>query len=108
MAASQLLPLFLLLLLGQPVLGLRDLELAVALEFDKADTEIGSSEIKGEILADLVTCGPLHGELFRILSRAAASTPITEYSRQRRRLGLQNVSSVCRLNPLRGVQVHGL
>jgi hypothetical protein len=62
---AQLLPILLLLLLGQPVLGLRDLKLAVALQVDKADPEIGSSQVEGEIFADFLAGWPLLDQLVR-------------------------------------------
>lgn len=56
---AQLLPILLLLLLGQPILGLRDFKLAVALEVDKADSEVGSSQVEGEVFADFLAGRPL-------------------------------------------------
>jgi hypothetical protein len=56
-----LLPVVLLLLLGETVLCLRDLELPVALEGDEADSEIGSAEIEGEVIADFFAGRPLRG-----------------------------------------------
>jgi hypothetical protein len=55
------LPVVLLLLLGETVLCLRDLELPVALESDEADSEVGSTEIEGEVLADFLAGRPLCG-----------------------------------------------
>lgn len=53
-SSSQLLALLLLLLLGETVLCLRDLELALAVEGDEADAEVGASEVDGEVLALLL------------------------------------------------------
>jgi hypothetical protein len=55
---SQLLAVLLLLLLGEAVLGLRDLKLALALEGDEADAEVGATEIDGEELARLLPSRP--------------------------------------------------
>lgn len=59
MGSSQILAFLLLLLLGETVLGLRDLKLAVALERDEADTEVGASKVDGEVLALLLSGRPL-------------------------------------------------
>jgi hypothetical protein len=51
---EQLDTILLLLLLSQTVLGLGDLELAVSLESDKANTKIGSSEVESDEVANLL------------------------------------------------------
>lgn len=55
----QSLAVVLLLVLGELVLGLGDLELALTLEGDQAHTKVGASKVDGEELALLVTSGPL-------------------------------------------------
>lgn len=56
---EQLLAIVLLLLLGETVLCLRDLKLAASVEGDEADTQVGASEVDGEVLALLGAGGPL-------------------------------------------------
>ena len=56
---SQSLAVLLLLLLSELVLGLGDLELALALKGDETHTQVGASKVHGEELALLVTGGPL-------------------------------------------------
>lgn len=55
----QFLAVLLLLVLGETVLGLHDLELSTAAEGDEADTQVGASKVDGEVLAGLLTRGPL-------------------------------------------------
>jgi hypothetical protein len=57
----QLLAFLLLLLFGKAVLCLSNLKLALAFEGDETDTEVGSSKVDGEVLALLLTSGPLWG-----------------------------------------------
>lgn len=47
---------------AQPILGLRDLELAVSLKLDMADAQVRSSEVDGEVGTLLLTGRPVEDE----------------------------------------------
>ena len=55
----QLLAILLLLLLGQAVLGLSHLKLAVAEQGDEADAQVGAAQVESEVLADFLAGGVL-------------------------------------------------
>lgn len=59
---EQLLPFLLLLFLGQTVFRLSQLEFAVALESDEADTEIGSAKIHSKEISFLFARRPTEYE----------------------------------------------
>ena len=50
---AQLLPLVLLLLLGQPVLGLGHLEPPLSVQGDQTDPQVGTTEVDGEVFTGL-------------------------------------------------------
>jgi len=54
---SQFLSIFLLLLFGQPVFGLGDLEPTLSVEGDEADPQVGTTEIDSEELSGLFALG---------------------------------------------------
>ena len=54
---SQFLSIFLLLLFGQPVFGLGDLEPTLSVEGDEADPQVGTTEIDSEELSRLFALG---------------------------------------------------
>jgi hypothetical protein len=54
---SQLLPLVLLLLLGQPILGLGDLEPPLSVQSDQTDPQVGTTEVDGEVFTGLFAAG---------------------------------------------------
>jgi hypothetical protein len=56
---SQLLPILLLLLLGQSILGLSDLKLALSLQSDETHSEVGTTEIDSEVFSLFLTLGVL-------------------------------------------------
>lgn len=70
---SQLLAVLLLLLLGQTVLRLRNLELSVPVQRDEADSQVGSSQVEGEVLADLFASGPLFAQQLSLSMRTSSS-----------------------------------
>lgn len=76
----QLLAVLLLLLLGQSVLGLSDFEFAFTEQSDETDSEIGSSEVESEILADFGALG--------VLGSAHVSFRVCSSLHQRRKWGL--------------------
>lgn len=59
---AQLLPLVLLLLLGQPVLGLGDLEPPLSVQGDQTDPQVGTTEVDGEVFTGLFTAGVAEDE----------------------------------------------